>query len=141
MKLKNKKTGEIIDIKDALRDSYDYPNHYLISGDWEDYEEPKVGYMIDPMEEDCVSADDSGYEEPDVKRAKELGIWFETKEEAEKEVEKFKAWQRLKDKGLSFRHWKEAQLRPHSSCIAITGNMECDAEARKDLDLLFGGEE
>lgn len=107
--------------------------------DWfEDYKEPKVGYIIDPMEEDCVSADDSGYEVAEVERAKELGIWFETEEEAVKAVEKLKARKRLENKGLKF------------------GDFECDFKEGKgtlyfeidkfefnydDFDLLFGGEE
>lgn len=150
MRLRNKKTGEIgelnycggfIQVIGIKSVTGDYTSLDELTDDWEDApEEPKVGYIIDPMEEDCVSAD-LGYAETDIERAKELGIWLETKEEAEKAVEKLKAFKRLKDKGFRLNHWKEAQLRPNMSCVAITGNMKVDEEAKSDLDLLFGGEE
>lgn len=132
MKLRNKKTGEIIDIKDALWDSDDYPNHYLISTDWEDAPEEPKEYWI-PMSDEPYPFVGNDWE----KEGLATGLISLSKEENDRKRQKLKAWQRLKDKGLSFRHWKEAPLRPHSSCIAITGNMDCDAEAREDLDLLF----
>lgn len=114
--------GEVVDaevyhggshaIKVAIASHGGMHNFYYDSLDsmcneWEDApEEPKVGYIIDPMEEDCVSADDSGYEESDVERAKELGLWFKTEEEAKRAVEKLKAWKRLKDNGFRFNNWK-----------------------------------
>lgn len=165
MKLKNKQTGEIglvhcdatmfsnkigvfIDNNHIdLRNPYKiYDSLAELNADWEDVpEEPKVGYIIDPMEEDCVSADDSGYEESDVKRAKELGIWLETEEEAEKAVEKLKAWQRLKDKGFRFYRWNKGSL---LKSLPNTIEFACDdtemwtwGDIQDDLDLLFGGEE
>lgn len=150
MKLRNKKTGEVVELDIAtvctssglLRNrAKQYDLLAELNEEWEDYEEPEVGFIIEPMEEDCVSADDSGYEESDVERAKELGIWFESEEEAERAVEKLKAWKRLKDKGFRLNHWKEAQLRPNMSCVAITGNIKVDEETKSDLDLLFGEEE
>lgn len=155
MKLRNKKTGKIINSDELLTDKFildlfsrdfDYFNSKLhkIEDEWEDYEEPKVGYIIDPMEEDCVSADDSGYEEPDVERAKELGIWFETKEEAEQAVEKLRAWKVLKD--MSF---KIVSIRYRDNKNYIEWNIP--QKVRDDyyavkafndaLHLLFGGEE
>lgn len=105
--------------------------------DWEDYEEPEAGYIIDPMEEDCVSADDSGYEESDVERAKEVGLWFETEEEAEKAVEKLKAWKRLKDKGFRF----ITHIDRDNTGQGVA-RYEWDGYVNgEDLDLLFGGEE
>lgn len=156
MKLRNKKTGEIADVEiqvncmlvthqDGRIEQY-YFDSIRDLLEWEDYEEPKDGYIIDPMEEDYVSADDSGYEESDVERAKELGIWLETKEEAEKAVEKLKAWKRLKDKGFRFC----CDIRYESLCgngfnIPLNAIMPpeayTDTEVRKDLDICFGGEE
>lgn len=109
---------------------------------FEDYEEPKAGYIIDPMEEDCVSAD-LGYAEPDIERAKELGIWLETKEEAEKTVEKLKAFKRLKDKGFKFELWDydggnyQERIKTGRILFRVKDYEENDT----DLDLLFGGEE
>ena len=138
MKFRNKKTGEIVGTyADRL---YIAGNYYSslagLNEDWEDYEEPKGGYIIDTMEEDCVSADDSGFEESDVERAKELGIWFESKEEAKKAVEKLMAWKRLKDKGFKFESWFGG-----SKDISFWIDTEIDENIAKDLDLLFGGEE
>lgn len=161
MKLKNKKTGEIVDlvegyIKDSYygqkieikplaisnKEGYMYNSLAELNENWEDYEEPKVGYIIDPMEEDYMSADDSGYEESDVERAKELGIWLETKEEAEKAVLKLKAWKRLEDKGFKFSEWEEGTK---DYKVIITGilpkGLLDDEQDNDDLDLLFGGEE
>jgi hypothetical protein len=150
MKLRNKKTGEIVEIRkdeeiimpliDDEGDWYEecYSSLAELNSEWEEYEEPKVGYIIDPMEEDCVSADDSGYEESDVERAKELGIWFETKEEAEKAVEKLKAWKRLKDKGFKFVDFN--RVNDCASLIRATFD-EGWSEIYDDLNTCFGGEE
>lgn len=151
MLLKNKKTGEIaepfgITCKngrtfvrfDDGKGTFKFEARSLseLNEEWEDYEEPKVGYIIDPMEEDYVSADDSGYEESDVERAKELGIWLETKEEAEKAVLKLKAWKRLKDKGFRFDGYGHTDERE----IEIVANWGADEDIKQDLLLLFGGE-
>ena len=69
---------------------------------------------------------------------REIGNYFETKEEAEKAVEKLKAWKRLKDKGFKFDNvnvcWIEFTLK------SATSN-EVYEQGQKDLHLLFGGEE
>lgn len=153
MKLRNKKTGEIgylvvgkgCDHYVVTNDGWDNCGKYNslaeLNKEWEDApEEPKVGYIIDPMEEDCVSEDDSGYVEPDVERAKELGIWFETKEEAEKAVEKLKAWKRLKDKGFRFDGYTEDFADLFLSQVIRCRFDDFGRESKKDRDLLFGGE-
>lgn len=38
----------------------------------------------------------------------EIGNCFQTKEEAERAVEKLKAWKRLKDSGLKFKDWNKS---------------------------------
>ncbi len=146
MKLRNKKTGETVDYISFEKGGgqismyvFDTNKHYYYNSlaelieEWEDVsEEPvsinEIDVLLEAIEEYC---NEHSFYVGELKKIKLLNIVGN----------KLKAWQRLKDKGLSFRHWKEAPLRPHSSCIAITGNMECDEEARKDLDLLFGGEE
>ena len=45
-------------------------------------------------------------EDDTVKVMREIGNYFETKEEAEKAVEKLKAWKRLKDNGFEFKRWE-----------------------------------
>jgi hypothetical protein len=72
---------------------------------------------------------------------KQIGNYFETKEEAEKAVEKLKAWKRLKDKGFRFNMWTipEEPKTPH---IKLGIEAEVDVpDSPYDLELLFGGEE
>ena len=113
-------------------------------GDWEDApKKPKVGYIIDPMEEDYVFADDSGYEDSDVERAKELGIWFESEGGAKKAVKKLKAWQRMKDTGCKPIGWRWKHDYPNDACyVEVVLKCQFDSGVHdRDLDLLFGGEE
>ena len=114
MKLKNKKTGEIIEpfgitcINDRTfvqfsdgKGIFKFEAQSLaeLNADWEDYEEPKKYYFIDPCGEvHSIREDDEDPE--DTEASKSIGNYFETKEEAEKAVEKLKAWKRLKDKGF-----------------------------------------
>ena len=69
------------------------------------------------------------------------GNCFETKEEAEKAVEKLKAWKRLKDKGFRFDgwEWRYEKIRYELDFTALSE--EGEKEAEKDLDLLFGGDD
>ena len=153
MKLKNKKTGEVVEcVVIPIIDGY--VNEYEtfekgeslaeLNEEWEDApEEPKAGYIIDPTDEDCVWPDDSGYEEPDIERAKELGIWFQTEKEAELAVRKLKAWKRLKDKGFRFDGYDVAHNSNGDLCGQLFYNAGdyCIEDVEKDLDLLFEGEE
>lgn len=143
-KLINSNTGEIVVYGEGIIDlkSFGCKNvaEFLEAG-WEDYKEPKVGYLIDPMEEDCVSADDDCYEEADIERAKELGIWFETREEAEKAVKKLKAWKRLKDAGCGLKlddHFAVRFVGPDARKITTAEEQKSLSDAYK---LLFGGED
>lgn len=162
MKLRNKRTGEIgrlvclfdkaperitvVEYIDGRRGSkaWYYDTLAELNEEWEDYhEEPEVGFMIDPMEEDYISADDTGYTGSDVERAKELGIWFETEEEAERVVEKLKAWKRLKDLGTELLGWEIRDI-PNGGnwqTINVTLNVRAKKEPMELLDLLFGEEE
>ena len=120
--------------------TYYYNNLSELCEKWEDYEEPKEYWYIDWNGEVCRS----DIHDERTKRMKQIGNYFETKEEAEKAVEKLKAWERLKDGGITFKNWT----------INQTGTIDCFATwgdnippSRKnptlldDLDLLFGGEE
>ncbi len=125
MKLKNKKTGEIHEITQAvfLSDNmnkkfaiyseseghnYAYKTLAELNEEWEDYEESKeywcisengvVGKRSYPIGIECV-------EQENREEMREIGNYFETEEEAEKAVEKLKAWKRLKDKGFRFGHY------------------------------------
>lgn len=92
---------------------------------WEDYEEPKeyIEYIGLKMED---------YDRTTVE------IQYQTKEEAEKAVEKLKAWKRLKDNGFKFEGWKRDERYCGDFTITATDQTSCDD---KDLELLFGDEE
>lgn len=147
MKLRNKKTGEIIIPSDYTFTTYDdgirYGRHTYYSlaelnEDWEDVpEEPKEYWYISAYgnlaKTDVMTDLHRG--------AEEIGNLFSTIEEAEKVVEKLKAFKRLKDKGFSFNDWdwRYQNIGYNLDCTAISE--EDVIEAEKDLDLLFGGEE
>ena len=150
MKLRNKRTGEIgiinyfdnqsiviypIDKNWNAKGDKKYVYHSLteLNEEWEDYEEQKGNWTIDPRNENYI--DDGRYTAPDeLERYEELGLKFNTKEEAEKAVDKLKAWERLKNRGFRFDGYN-----------ACSVDYDIDEQYRKyiseDLDLLFGGEE
>ena len=162
MKLRNKKTGEIVE-NAYIRESHDFYNKRTIAvfvrdgnrppervstgyeslaelnEEWEDYEEPLKEYWY-------IDADGKLICEPSDDKCKfdnncrEIGNYFETKEEAELAVRKLKAWKRLKDKGFRFEWWKEADNRLQYNTITFNRfvyNYEDREQLRKDLDLLF----
>lgn len=146
MLLKNKKTGEIIEVESLDVDSptegivgipsFDRKGSYNslaeLNAEWEDYEEPKEYWYIDPMV--CgvyctkIKKDEDLYD-----FNKQIGNYFLSREEAEKAVEKLKAWKRLKDKGFRF-----TGLNNESIGYEIK---ELSGDFALDLDLLFNGGE
>jgi hypothetical protein len=105
MKLRNKKTGEIIEfdailpVKDVAGDSVahlEYGSLAELNEEWTDApEEPKEYWFIDydggiiPFSKMKETATD--------RMMKQIGNYFETKEEAESVIRKLEAWKRLKD--------------------------------------------
>lgn len=150
MKVKNKKTGEvcILEIPYPQEDIADEALVIDTSGcvadrfssvaelyeEWEDYkEEPKRHWIIDTMN-DFIADYDVPIDSP---FNREIGNYFETKEEAEKAVEKLKAWKRLKDKGFKFKSWKTNEGIVH---IETSFNAWDDINRKtiEDIDTLFG---
>ena len=152
MKFRNKKTGEIkewdfisyfntvcgktygqweCDLAEFIKNAEKFLD------EWEDYEEPKEYWFINTEEGATIEKTSEMFETTDKER-KEIGNYFETKEEAEKAVERLKAWKRLKDKGFKFEKWKRDPRYCGDYMIwgydVLTSNDE-------DLDLLFGGKE
>lgn len=115
-----------------------------LTEEWEDYEEPKENkfYWIDYDGE--IVKDGTTPFDNDTEAMKAIGNWFETEEEAERAVEKLKAWKRLKDKGFRF---LGCDCDDNSIAIDSTiGDMreeDCAVNAliARDLNLLFGGRE
>ena len=163
MKLRNKKTGEIHEITQAvfLSDdmnkkfaiyskseghNYAYRNLAELNAEWEDYEEPKeseyywyIGYKNDIRRTKYHHTSDFADNQVTETR-KEIGNCFESLEEAEKAVEKLKAWKRLKDNGWYFKKWQREKL--HISIeLRVKEYDFLTKDVVKDLDLLFGGEE
>lgn len=161
MKLRNKKTGEIgnlVPTKDmkpfrVVDDEWnliaEYTSLAKLNEKWEDYEEPKEWYINEHNEPEEVGF---GFPIEDIESLREIGLLFETKEEADKAVEKLKAWKRLRDKGFRFEGWgmfryscDDYEYSPH---IYFTiPELDEDEpyhypeDVQKDLDLLFGGGE
>ena len=136
MKLKNKRSGEIkefvlFDGKNELQGGATLKD---LVKEWEDYEELKEHWYIDwdgeVRHDEYASADQI-----------EIGNYFETKEEAEKAVEKLKAWKRLKDKGFSFIGKTYETDKRFGSIFYKVDEDTYSEDIIDDLDLLFGGED
>lgn len=142
MKLKNKKTGEIcnwcID-KDVIRTcdgTVVYDSLAELNAEWEDYEEPKGYWYIDTTEGAIVEHTSEQFELTDKDR-KEIGNYFETKEEAEKAVERLCAWKRLKDNGMIKYSFQKEKTGIDLDFYTLTILAPRDKDS---LNLLFGGE-
>lgn len=178
MKLRNKKTGEIGNLVlniNPNRESYsvlstedgdticgnlvvaDYDTLTELNAEWQDYEEPKDFWYIDDFmivcgtEGEFTTPDLASFTKKDIEKLKEIGNYFESKEEAEKAVEKLKAWKRLKEFGFRFIDWELDMKAVADGKIwfDVGVNTEWDAErllelkpeVKESLDILFGGEE
>ena len=156
MRLRNKKTGEIVDtlceydITKGISfgvDHHDgnptmacYNSLAELNEEWCDYEEPKEYWYVTDNGYICTNTDDGdSWDE----YRKEVGNYFSSREEAEKAVERLRAWKRLKDKGFMFDGYDVA----HKSNGNLAGQIFYDADnysiedVEKEMDLLFGGEE
>ena len=149
MKLRNKKTGEIgyltTDTVDrrlrVLNDNNDTVDEYNslaeLNEEWEDYEEPKEYYWYIDADGNALRCRcDDRYDN----EAKEIGNYFKTEEDAEKAVEKLKAWKRLKDRGFEF---IELRAPNYGSSEIITIKARCPWTSKNidDLGICFGGGE
>ena len=138
MKLRNKKTGEIVvfgeGIVDLNRIGCKNVAEMMEAG-WEDYEEPKGYWYINEFgtPTEITHTRENIYD----KQRKEFGNYFETEEEAEKAVKKLEAWKRLKDKGFRL----SAAVSDSFFCLDIYMSGEAYEAIKDDLMLLFGGEE
>lgn len=153
MKLRNKKTGVIVEDTDILgllaSSKFDIPIYHSLAElneEWEDYEEPKEYW--------CITGRGNLHHLQDItdendKDHREIANYFETKEEAEKAVEKLKAWKRLKDKGFKFIgvrgigkviDFDIPEPYNHVGFDEYVAGVD-EKEFYEDLLMLFGGEE
>jgi hypothetical protein len=141
MKLKNKKTGEIVDfmiLKHAGLSDDGNPVYAPFNGrieEWKDASgEPKEYYWIDY--DGKVKCFEDLYEWQD--KMKQIGNHFKTKEEAELAVEKLKALKRLKDKDMRIYSFKKEKTGIDLDFYTLTILAPRDKDS---LKLLFGDEE
>ena len=154
MKLKNKKTGEIgtliVDgaysfvtnfaVEDDKRNRLgEYNSLTELNAEWEDYEEPKEYWYINEYGTVTMGEKYGRYTIYD-KSKKNFGNYFDTKEEAEKAVERLRAWKRLKENGFSFHGYDDGYNHDFNSGH-IEFYIKNNGDVLADLDLLFGGEE
>lgn len=119
MLLKNKKTGQegnFIINKDHFEcvDLDCVPFYFSLSellNEWEDA--PSTIWYI--THDGSIYSADIGNSWT---REKTIGNYFETRKEAEKAVEKLKAWKRLKDSGLKFKGWNKSN-NDRTFCIDV----------------------
>lgn len=170
MKLKNKKTGEtgyylhthrdyktgalkVAVLKDGVPFSelkpyepiYDYDSLAELNEEWCDYEEPKEYWFIDEF--GLVQKEIEYYYEENKEAVHDkriaVGNYFSSREEAEKVVEKLKAFKRLKDKGFRFTGYthKDRGRLDELEIYCQLGECPENIEEMDDVHLLFGGEE
>ena len=151
MKLRNKQTGEIgyfcfANWNDPVLIIMDkngvqlakYNSLAELERNWEDYDETKELYWC--IGDNGVLISSYHYEKlhPTLdKYRKELGNYFKTKKDAEKAVEKLKAWKRLKDKGFRL----DATVGDTLFCLDIFMRDDAYEPLKDDLKIVFGGEE
>lgn len=158
MKLKNKKTGEIgwlycdyisipkkmtvfAEDKDLSANHWDYKSLAELNEEWEDYEEPENFYIVE--QRGTVGSRFRTGDEYE-KKFKEIGNYFETREEAEKAVEKLKAWHKLMDYwGTEVLGWEIRDMPTGGNwqTVNVKFNVKTKKEPMELLDIVFGGEE
>ena len=150
MKLRNKKTGEIgwlycdyisvpktmtvfSEDKDLSAHHWDYSSLTELNSEWEDAPEERKEYWY-------YDTTKNGVEKithlEDKEKDQAIGNYFTTKEEAEKAVEKLKAWKRLKDKGFRL-----SSVVDDFFCLDIYISDESYEAIKDDLKIVFGDEE
>lgn len=160
MKLRNKKTGEIDDVsivpsankikgvvehEDGVQCLFAYTLKEF-NEEWEDYEEPKDFWYLTGDGYIMKNNNNDKFNKDFVSDLKSINNYFETEEEAEKAVEKLKAWKRLKD--LCKFSFNGTVTNSKGKVIGVkvvfderSVTMSESKQAYKDLILLFGGEE
>jgi len=149
MKLRNKKTGEILGSLGSFiiqnpngincETITKYDSLAELNEEWEDYKEPKKHYFT--IDDDgvlvCRTAGDFLNEE----LCRQIGNYFETREEAERALNKLKALKRLKDKGLVIGKCVRNQTGTYSVLLSWDDVPPVRKDVDADMRLVFGGED
>ena len=142
MKLRNVKTGEIATLtlstngEDMIimgNDMYAHITKLSELKDYEDYEEPKEYWYIDDA--GVIQIDQVLCSEINMRKA--IGNYFETREEAEKAVEKLKAVKRLKEANIDYKLSREYDDFTETMHANVSFSFNSYPLVGKDLDLLF----
>ena len=158
MKLQNKKTGDI-GVLNVSNSKYhviayglplcgnsvlgEYDTLDALMQEWQDYEEPKkfwyiCGFEVMPAIEGKFSTPDlAAFTREEIAKLEDIGNYFETEKEAEKAVEKLKAWKRLKDKGFEFVGYRYGGSAVPLVEFTYESGAEKQDQFKKDLTLLF----
>lgn len=148
MKLRNKRTGEIgylvvgkgCDYYLVTNDDWNACGKYNslteLNEEWEDYKEGKHYYAITSIKADNGITKMKNKHNDMTSFDKSIGNYFESKEDAEKAVEKLKAWKRLKANGFEFTEWGVG----FDKTLVIKAKYT-RGQIYDDMNLLFGGEE
>lgn len=144
MKLRNKKTGEIVIKHLVIKGNNEVAKIYNslaeLNAEWEDApEEPKEWWYID--EEGIVHSENIEYFQDEQENYKEIGNYFRTEEEAEKAVEKLKAIKRLKDNHFKILNVKDVTPDVPIDEYYLHIEATFDTAGLDDVKLLFGDEE
>lgn len=114
-----------------------FPN---ILEEWFEEVEQESYWCVDYLEcgVDKLTVDYGDTEQDDFNES--IGNKFKTKKQAEKAVERLRAWKRLKDKGFRFDCWDNEDRATIHDFVIYCRIKDLD-NINKDLNLLFGGEE
>ena len=121
-----------------------------LNEEWEDYEEPKEHYFITEYGQVFSLNEYEGFNNvANPEDYKAIGNYFDSEEEAEKAVEKLKAWKRLKDKGFKFEGVRtigkvidfDMPVGYYRAYCDTNFSNEKSLELFNDLNLIFGSEE
>lgn len=155
MKLRNKRTGEIgytavlrskaiVVMDENAIQLGSYTSLAELNEEWEDAPEEPDKYWFINVEGEATSIMKE-YDTPEgIKACKTIGNYFETKEEAEKAVEKLKAWHKLMDYwGTEVLGWEIRDMPTGGNwqTVNVRFNVKTRKEPMELLDILFGGEE
>jgi hypothetical protein len=150
MKLRNKKTGEIIEkFPDRFFiNSGEQISHYNslaeLNAEWEDYEEPKeCDYWYIEANGEILQCHKPKYINHLLDRQKEIGNYFETEEEAEQTMKKLKAWKRLKDYNVKFNldFVKNKIYFNYTINNPLLDVLDGEEQIFNNMKIVFGGEE
>lgn len=111
-----------------------------IAKEWEDVPEEPKGYWYIEGDGDIHHIGTELCDELEIHTMKRIGNYFESKEEAEKAVEKLKAFANLRKRGLKFKGWDEADRGMVGEFAIYCDALELDGIER-ELEIVFGREE